>query len=349
MFNIVGKYIGSVFSRGESAKSDSKNQNSGMTDKEKASEARTGVDEKMRRLDASAQHRLRNNVHKSTDESTISVRQEAGPQEGLSSRSLEYVHAVMSKPALMNSDTCTTVMQGVMKLLGTGPVTVLHDGPATKGQLPLKLDRDGVYSLALNFGPDIHQPGHNTAGWEHGMVLQKSGNDVVLYQAWVGQYTLREWMEGTDAVSEMALGRSPKNANNLNLRMQTWLNMTNQLGELINGDYARLAKKDKRAKGLEQAESAAAHQGTLKQTVSNDPNVQVVLNNPDSNNWDGAKTPPDEKNFGAFRDMCPLLFGTIETAKSSRLFEMQMNGVAGTPLHYHLKHQDLKPLPEEKS
>ncbi|HWM92762.1 MAG TPA: hypothetical protein VN493_18505 [Thermoanaerobaculia bacterium] len=98
----------------------------------------------------------------------------------------EKIDRVLAAPELLRIDTCTAAMREIMLLLGTGIGTAV-DG--LQGTSP-----DGLYRLVVNFGGDINTNEHNLGGWEHGMVFQKVGNEVVYYQAWVGSFTLEEWL-----------------------------------------------------------------------------------------------------------------------------------------------------------
>lgn len=105
----------------------------------------------------------------------------------LSKASNAKIDAVLAKPDLLRIDTCTGAMQGILDLLGTGSDT-------EKKSFDPKKDADGLYRLVLNFGADINTKDHDGFGWEHGMVFQKIGGEVVYYQAWVSEFSLEDWL-----------------------------------------------------------------------------------------------------------------------------------------------------------
>lgn len=121
----------------------------------------------------------------------------------LSAASNDRIERVANREKLMSNDTCTAVMSGVIKLLGVEKFAVVK---AFDGSGP-----DGLYSLVANFGGDIHTAQHDAAGWEHGMVFQKCGGEVVFYQGWVGTFTLRDWLLLTPKCMSLASSKySPR-------------------------------------------------------------------------------------------------------------------------------------------
>lgn len=142
----------------------------------------------------------------------------------LSAEAKKYVVKVIDNDELMAIDTCTSVMRGVMDFLGVGTATNVTDfNPA----------QDGLYSLVLNFGADINQPDH-AYGWEHGIVLQNIGGDIVLYQGWVSSFTLGDWLlcKGT-ASTTPAIAYSPLEGRYSAGNMRTWQSMLKNLGGLV--------------------------------------------------------------------------------------------------------------------
>jgi hypothetical protein len=146
----------------------------------------------------------------------------------ISAASNAYVKKVLNNNNLMAIDTCTAAMQGVMAFLGQGvAVAIAEFNPA----------QDGMYSLTLNFCDDINTPGH-IAGWEHGIALQKIGGDLVLYQGWVGKFTLGDWLlTAHNVCAYPAVEYSPLHAKCSESAMKTWLGMLLQLGKLATGNF----------------------------------------------------------------------------------------------------------------
>ena len=146
----------------------------------------------------------------------------------ISKESKAYLDKVVGNDQLTAIDTCTAVMQGVMEFLGTGATTVLTD---------FNPSLDGIYSLTLNFGGDIRTPEHKLGGWEHGIALQKIGDDLVLYQGWVGAFTLSDWLTAAANVSGYpSVSYSPLHAKCSREGMKTWLNMLRSLASSATGD-----------------------------------------------------------------------------------------------------------------
>lgn len=147
----------------------------------------------------------------------------------LSMESHGYVNKVLANDDLMHAGTCTGAMQAIMEFLGRGrPAPVAEFNPA----------REGLYSLTLNFGGDIRTAEHDPAGWEHGIALQNLGDDLVLYQAWVGSFTLGDWLLLAPNVSALlAAEYSPLHHKCSGASMKTWLNMLHQLGGLAAGRF----------------------------------------------------------------------------------------------------------------
>jgi len=105
----------------------------------------------------------------------------------LSKESNKKIDILLGEPDLLRADACTGVMNEIMTLLGMGEGTKIKS-------FDHKKDPDGLYRLVVNFGSDISDKANWTFGWEHGMVFQKIGNEVVFYQAWVGNFSLEDWL-----------------------------------------------------------------------------------------------------------------------------------------------------------
>lgn len=134
-----------------------------------------------------------------------------------------YLDKVVQNNALMGSDVCTGAMQGVMKFLGSGAPTAVADFNSA---------RNGLYSLVINFGGDINTKDHK-AGWEHGMAIQKIGDDLVLYQAWVLKFSLSDWLLSDGAVGKyQANSFGPMHAKSSSEAMKEWILRVRNLGAL---------------------------------------------------------------------------------------------------------------------
>lgn len=147
----------------------------------------------------------------------------------LSAQSNAYLKKVLLNDELMQQGACTGAMRAVMDHLGRGPGVAVNDfNPA----------QDGMYSVVLNFGGDINTPEHDMGGWEHGLALQKLGEEIVLYQAWVGVFTLGDWLLTAQNVSALpSAPYSPLHAKCSEAGMKTWLGMLKQLGGLAKGNF----------------------------------------------------------------------------------------------------------------
>jgi hypothetical protein len=148
----------------------------------------------------------------------------------ISAASIAYVEKVLNNNNLMAIGTCTEAMQGVMAFLGQGVAVPIAEFNAAQ---------DGMYSLTLNFCGDINTSEHIPGFWEHGIALQKIGGDLVLYQAWVGSFTLGDWLLAAHNVCAYpAVAYSPLHANCSESAMKNWLGMLLTLGKLATGNFA---------------------------------------------------------------------------------------------------------------
>jgi hypothetical protein len=140
----------------------------------------------------------------------------------ISRQSKAYLEKVIGNDQLMSNGACTAAMQGVMVFLGTG---------ATVKVANFNSAGDGIYGLTLNFGGDIHSAGHEVGGWEHGLAIQKKGSELVLYQAWVGSFTLSDWLLLTGGVRTYpSAPYSPMHAQCSAQGMDQWMKMLDSLG-----------------------------------------------------------------------------------------------------------------------
>ena len=143
--------------------------------------------------------------------------------------SFGYLKRVMVNNDLLAGDACTVTMQAVMDFLGTGPSNPV---PAFNPAL------DGIYSLTLNFGGDINTPHHEAAGWEHGIAIQKIGDDLVLYQSWVNSFTLGDWLFARGQAGAFAsIACSPMHGQCSAPAMRNWLSMLQGLHMVVGNEF----------------------------------------------------------------------------------------------------------------
>jgi hypothetical protein len=109
-----------------------------------------------------------------------------------SEATFQKINAVLDDEALLDNDICTGVMQGVVKRL----CGVEYKINTTYCAAINERSADGLYTVVLNFGQDINTDGPIQT-WEHGLTLQKIGNETILYQGWVSIFKLRQWLTGS--------------------------------------------------------------------------------------------------------------------------------------------------------
>jgi hypothetical protein len=140
---------------------------------------------------------------------------------------MDKIKVILSKDKLLKVDTCTTVMQRVVKKLCGVDYTT-----ATESENAIALDlADGVYTLVLNFGKDINSGG-DIQFWEHGLAFQKIGHEIILYQGWVEKFTLSAWLTGTSiGTCHRMLPYSP--ANCIGNAIETFIQQIKDLGAAL--------------------------------------------------------------------------------------------------------------------
>jgi hypothetical protein len=140
---------------------------------------------------------------------------------------MEKIRLMLSKKKLLDVDTCTTVMQKtVKKLCGVDYKSVPESENAISSN-----SADGLYTLVLNFGSDINTGGEMQL-WEHGLAFQKIGHEIVLYQGWVGKFTLDAWLSGNSiGTCHPMLLYSP--ANCVGNAIEVFINKIKELGAAL--------------------------------------------------------------------------------------------------------------------
>lgn len=150
----------------------------------------------------------------------------------------EKINLILKKDRLLKTDTCTTVMQKIVKTL----CGVEYISNPQKGTPITPFSADGVYTLVLNFGADLGN-GNTPQLWEHGMAFQKTGKEIILYQGWVGKFTLGDWLEGKSiGVCHPMLSYSP--ANSIGNHIENFIQKLDELQNSLNSckDNVQFAK-----------------------------------------------------------------------------------------------------------
>jgi len=109
----------------------------------------------------------------------------------LSDNAKSYI-AYVKKSSAASCDQCTDCARQVIDLLGKGSATGRGDDVQQYLLSNLKNAvsiQDGLYNLTISIG--------DGQIWQHGLVLQKSGYDLFIYQGWVSHYTLGQWLDAT--------------------------------------------------------------------------------------------------------------------------------------------------------
>jgi hypothetical protein len=141
----------------------------------------------------------------------------------LDADTLAWLDRVALTPGLLDNDTCTTVAREILAELGSGPEEALTHQEAMTRLHDWARAEDGLYNLTMS--------GTSTRNLQHGLVLLKKGQNLLLLQGWVGSFTLGQWLDGRIAGDGDACFQtySPRWAEQGTPNMRTWLRVLQDL------------------------------------------------------------------------------------------------------------------------
>jgi hypothetical protein len=150
----------------------------------------------------------------------------------------DYIDYLKKRADIMDSEVCTSAAQQIMEALGSTAATGRED---LLSYLKNNLNnaspiQDGLYNLTVTWGEDYTSDSNSIISganlWQHGLVLQKSSADLILYQAYVGKYALKDWLDsssGGKVFSECWRNFSPMSPLFVYDQMRVWLGLLEQL------------------------------------------------------------------------------------------------------------------------
>jgi hypothetical protein len=145
----------------------------------------------------------------------------------------EYIDYLKKRADIMDCEVCTSAAAQIMDALGSTAATRCEDPLSS---LKKSSAIQGLYNLTVTWGEDYTSDSNSIIGganlWQHGLVLQKSSADLILYQAYVGKYALKDWLDsasGGKVFSECWRNFSPVSSSFADCQMNVWLGLLEKL------------------------------------------------------------------------------------------------------------------------